>query len=62
MPLPTDPVALSHDLEAALCESARLQTLATCGESIDTAAVVYARHRVEVFAAKMAGSADPKFP
>ena len=55
MPLPADPAALSHDLEVALCESARLRALATCGESIDTAASVYARHRVEVFAAKMAG-------
>lgn len=56
MPLPAVPAALSHDLEVALCESARLRDAACRGQSIDTAASVHARHIVEVRLARLAGS------
>ena len=38
----------SKELEHWLNESARLRTLALCGQSIDTAASVMVRYRVEV--------------
>lgn len=55
MPQRHDPADLAHDLEAALAESARLRDAACRGQSIDTAASVYARHLVSLRLARLAG-------
>ena len=62
IPLPADPADPDHDLEVALCESARLRDAGHRGESIDTAASVYARHLVSVRLARLAGSSNTNIP